>query len=87
MASKSGLILVKMTSTGLTADGRPTQFFYVKKRNPKRLVEKLSLRKFDPRAVFANEDDYKSSNGDASNRKRGIHVLFTEKKMPNPKVN
>ncbi len=87
MASKSGVMLVKMTSTGLTADGRPTEFFYVKKRNPKRRIEKLALRKFDPRAVFADEADFKAAAGNAEGRKRGLHVAFAEKKMPNPKAN
>jgi large subunit ribosomal protein L33 len=59
--AKKATILVKMTSTAGTG------YFYVKKRNPKKLTEKLSMRKYDPVA-----------------RK---HVVFEEKKMPNPKAN
>lgn len=43
MAKKKATILVKMTSTAGTG------FFYVKKRNPRKLVEKLNFRKYDPR--------------------------------------
>ncbi len=42
MAKKKATILVKMTSTAGTG------FFYVKKRNPRKLVEKLNFRKYDP---------------------------------------
>ncbi len=42
--AKPSTILVKLVST---AD---TGYFYVAKRNPRKKPEKLSLRKFDPRA-------------------------------------
>lgn len=42
--AKSNTMLVRMVST---AD---TGFFYVKKRNPKKLTEKLEMRKYDPKA-------------------------------------
>ena len=42
MAKRSSVILVKMESTAGTG------YFYVKKRNPKQLTEKLNMRKYDP---------------------------------------
>ena len=42
--AKSSTILVKLESTAGTG------FFYVKKRNPKKLTEKLKFRKYDPKA-------------------------------------
>ena len=44
MAKKKSTILVRLVSTAGTG------FFFVKKRNPKQLTEKLSFRKYDPRA-------------------------------------
>jgi large subunit ribosomal protein L33 len=41
MAKKS-TILLKLVST------ENTGFFYVKKKNPKKLTKKLSFRKYDP---------------------------------------
>ncbi|MDR1475032.1 MAG: 50S ribosomal protein L33 [Holosporales bacterium] len=41
--AKSGAITIKMLST---AD---TGFFYVKKKNPRTKVEKLEMKKYDPR--------------------------------------
>jgi len=91
MAKKS-TILVKLTSTGLNAKGNPTGTAYVKKRNPKKLTEKLSFKKFDPKAVTdanGNNSSEDNSSSDSSNGKvkSGMHVLFVEKKMPNPKAN
>lgn len=40
--AKSATMLVKLVSTAKTG------FFFVKKRNPKKLTEKLSFRKYDP---------------------------------------
>lgn len=40
--AKKNTVLVKLLSTAGTG------FFYVKKRNPKKLTEKLSFRKYDP---------------------------------------
>lgn len=40
--AKKNTILVKLVSTAGTG------FFYVKKRNPKKLQEKLSFKKYDP---------------------------------------
>lgn len=42
--AKQNTVLIKLVST---AD---TGFFYVKKKNPKKLTEKLSFRKYDPKA-------------------------------------
>jgi len=41
--TKAGAMLVKLVSTAKTG------FFYVKRRNPKRLLNKLEFRKYDPR--------------------------------------
>ena len=79
--AKKNTILVKLTSTGLNAKGNPTGTFFVKKRNPRKQTEKLSFRKFDPKAT--TDADGKSAN---DNQKAGMHVLFVEKKMPNPKA-
>jgi large subunit ribosomal protein L33 len=40
--AKKNTILVKLASTAGTG------FFFVKKRNPKKLTTKLSFRKYDP---------------------------------------
>ncbi|MCB2082192.1 MAG: 50S ribosomal protein L33 [Hyphomicrobiales bacterium] len=40
--AKKNVLLVKLSSTAGTG------FFYVKKRNPKKMTEKLALRKYDP---------------------------------------
>ena len=42
-ATKAGAILVKLVSTAQTG------FFYVKRKNPKRLPRKLEFVKYDPR--------------------------------------
>ena len=42
MAKKGATLLVKLVSS------EGTGYFYVKKRDPKKLVQKLSLRKYDP---------------------------------------
>lgn len=40
--AKKNTVLYKLVSTAGTG------YFYVKKRNPKKLTEKLSFRKYDP---------------------------------------
>jgi large subunit ribosomal protein L33 len=80
--AKKNTVLVKLTSTGLNAKGKPTGTFFVKKRNPKKNPNKLSFNKYDPRAVYANEDEYNDANADSSNGGAGKHVPFVEKKMP-----
>ncbi|WP_458693353.1 50S ribosomal protein L33 [Anaplasma bovis] len=42
MAKKSATLLVKLVSS------EGTGYFYVKKRDPKKLTEKLLFRKYDP---------------------------------------
>lgn len=69
--AKKNTILVKLTSTGVTAKGTPTGTYFVKKRNPKKQTEKLKFRKYDPKAVDP-----------ANPAKQGLHVEFVEKKMP-----
>ena len=45
MAGKSKKnILIKLVSTANTG------FFYVKKKNPKQITEKMSFKKYDPKA-------------------------------------
>lgn len=59
---------IRLVSTGVTAEGNPTGYFYTTTRNKKGgNTEKLNLKKFDPRAVVDG--------------KRGAHVLFKEEKM------
>ncbi len=88
--AKKNTILVKLTSTGLNAKGKLTGTYFVKKRNPKQQPEKLAFRKFDPKAVSdadgnkADNGEGDSSNGGSNKPKTGMHVLFKEKKMPNP---
>jgi large subunit ribosomal protein L33 len=79
--AKKNTILVKLTSTGLNAKGNPTGTFFVKKRNPKKQAEKIAFRKYDPEAV---SDGDKKETREAG--KKGMHVMFVEKKMPNPKA-
>ncbi len=91
--AKKNTILVKLTSTGFNAKGKPTGTYFVKKRNPKKVTEKLSFRKFDP-AAFADADGKTADGGTYDVKaggavkasKKGMHVLFVEKKMPNPKA-
>jgi len=40
--AKKNTVLVKLVSTAETG------FYFVKKRNPKKLTEKLNFRKYDP---------------------------------------
>lgn len=77
--AKKNTILVKLTSTGLNAKGKPTGTYFVKKRNPKKQTEKMSFRKYDPKAVS-------DADGKTTADKPGMHVVFVEKKMPNPKA-
>jgi ribosomal protein L33 len=79
--AKKNTILVRLTSTGLNANGKITGTFFVKKRNPKQQPEKISFRKYDSKAVSDGDGNNKREDG-----KAGIHVLFVEKKMPNPKA-
>ncbi len=54
--AKKNIVLIKLVSS---AD---TGFFYVKKKNPKKQTEKLSFKKYDPKArkhVVFNESKIK----------------------------
>ena len=42
MAKKGNTILIRLLSTAKTG------FFYVKKKNPRNITEKMVLRKYDP---------------------------------------
>jgi len=52
MAKKNASLLVKLVSTAIketnTGEKKLTGYFYVKKRNPKKLTKKLEFRKYDP---------------------------------------
>lgn len=72
MAKKGVATKVRLVSTGKNAKGNPTGYTYYVKKG-KNATEKLSFRKYDPRAV--NEETGKV----------GVHVLFEEKKLPSPK--
>ena len=67
MASKREKIM--LASTGKTKTGKPTGTYHTTAKN-KQLPEKLSLKKFDPRAW------------NAATGKLGMHVEFKEKKLP-----
>ncbi len=58
--AKGNTILVQMRSTGTFEDGRPTNYSYVKKKNPRQLTEKLKMRKYDPRIQKHVEFEEKS---------------------------
>ncbi|MGL9726030.1 MAG: 50S ribosomal protein L33 [Wolbachia sp.] len=63
MTKKTTSLLVKLVSTATkitkTGEEKLTGYFYVKKRNPKKLPQKLEFRKYDPvvrgHALFKEE--------------------------------
>ncbi|WP_349967086.1 50S ribosomal protein L33 [Wolbachia endosymbiont of Armadillidium arcangelii] len=66
MAKKNASLLVKLVSTAnkitKTGEEKLTCYFYVKKRNPKKLSKKLEFRKYDPvvrRHVLFKEEKLK----------------------------
>ncbi|MBA8756123.1 50S ribosomal protein L33 [Wolbachia pipientis] len=66
MAKKNASLLVKLVSTAIkttkTSEEKSTGYFYVKKRNPKKLTKKLEFRKYDPvvrRHVLFKEEKLK----------------------------
>ncbi|OGT67385.1 MAG: 50S ribosomal protein L33 [Gammaproteobacteria bacterium RIFCSPHIGHO2_12_FULL_45_9] len=59
---------IMMESTGTNEKGKPTKYFYTTYKNKQNTAEKIELMKFDPRAVVEG--------------KKGVHVLFKEKKLP-----
>ncbi len=75
MAKKSATVKVRLVSTGKNVKGNATGFTYYIKKNPKNITEKMSFRKYDPRAV------------NAETGKVGCHVMFEEKKLPPAKKN
>ncbi|QKX01743.1 50S ribosomal protein L33 [Wolbachia endosymbiont of Cruorifilaria tuberocauda] len=52
MAKKNVSLLVKLVSSATkrisTGEKKLTGYFYIKKRNPKKLTRKLEFRKYDP---------------------------------------
>ncbi|APR98100.1 50S ribosomal protein L33 [Wolbachia endosymbiont of Folsomia candida] len=52
MAKKNASLLVKLVSTATkiarNGEEKLTGYFYVKKRNPKKLIKKLEFKKYDP---------------------------------------
>lgn len=69
MAKKSATVKIRLVSSAGTGTT-----YYIEK-NPKNITEKMSFRKYDPKAK--NE----------KTGKNGAHVLFEEKKMPPHKKN
>ena len=74
MAKKGVATKVRLVSPATNRHGNPTgTTYYVKKG--KNATEKLSFRKYDPKA-------FNPETG-----KCGMHVVFTEKKLPPHKKN
>lgn len=46
--AKKNTLLVKLTSTAVKENGKPTGTYFVKKRNPKKQTTKLEFTKYDP---------------------------------------
>ena len=67
MASNN-TVKIRLVSTGTNKDGKKTGYFYTTLKN-KRMTEKMSFKKFDPRA-------FNKETG-----KCGMHVLFKEEKI------
>jgi large subunit ribosomal protein L33 len=74
MAKKGGAVKVRLVSPATNKNGNPTGTTYYVKRSPQ-ATEKLKMRKYDPKAW------------DADASKAGMHVEFTEKKLPPHKKN
>ena len=45
---KGGIVNIKLVSTGLKEDGKPTGYFYVIQKNTRNITEKMSFKKYDP---------------------------------------
>ena len=69
MAKKPTSLKIRLVSSA----GTGTTYYITK--NPKNITEKMSFRKYDPRAK------------NAETGKLGAHVVFEEKKMPPHKKN
>lgn len=68
MAGK-GRDKIKLVSTGKNKEGRATGTFYTTTKNKRQNAEKMSIKKFDPRAYNKETD------------KCGMHILFKEDKI------
>lgn len=60
---------IKLVSTGKTKGGKPTKTFYTTTKNKRQNTEKISIKKFDPKAY------------DPETGKTGTHVVFKEDKI------
>jgi large subunit ribosomal protein L33 len=60
---------IKLVSTGKTKEGKPTKFYYTTTKNKRTHTDKMSKKKFDPKA-------YNEKTG-----KCGAHVVFKEEKI------
>jgi len=69
MANKGPRIKVKLVSTGKNQKGRKTGYYKTTVKNSRNTTEKLSLKKYDPRAW------------DAEKSKLGAYVEFKEEKI------
>ena len=69
MAKKSAVVKVRLVSSAETGTT-----YYIRK-NPKNITEKMTFRKYDPRAK------------NPETGKLGAHVEFNEKKLPPHKKN
>lgn len=61
---------IKMESTGLTKEGKPTRYSFTTTKNKKTKPEKMEMMSFDPMA-------FNPATG-----KTGMHCLFKEVKLP-----
>ena len=60
---------IKLVSTGKTAKGKATGYYYTTTKNKRNTTEKVEIKKFDRRA-------YNPETG-----KSGMHVVFKESKI------
>lgn len=68
--SKTPRVKIMLVSTGTNKLGKPTKYAYYKYKNTRNTVEKIAIKKFDPKAW----DEEKS--------KFGMYTTFKEKKVP-----
>ncbi|MDR1012357.1 MAG: 50S ribosomal protein L33 [Coxiellaceae bacterium] len=60
---------IKLISTGKTRIGKPTKTFYTTTKNKRQNVEKINIKKYDPRAF------------NPKTNKTGMHIAFKEDKL------
>lgn len=72
--AKKATILVRLESSANTG------YFYVRRRNPKKLTEKLRVKKYDPHAPHLDDKGNPIVDKKTGKAKRGRHVWFEEKK-------